>query len=55
MALAGTPQEVVEQVRRLRDVPEIGRVIILPQVPEQEFIPREDILRLFADEVMARL
>lgn len=55
MALAGTPQDVVEQVRRLREVPEIDRVIILPQVPEQGFIQREDILRMFADEVMARL
>ena len=55
MALAGTPQEVVEQVRRLEEVPEIGRVIILPQVPEREFIQREDILRMFADEVMAKV
>ena len=36
-------------------VPEIGRVIILPQVPEREFIQREDILRVFADEVMAKI
>ena len=55
MALAGTPQEVVAQVRRLAEVPEIGRVIILPQVPDQDFIQREDILTMFADEVMAKL
>ena len=34
MALAGTPAEIVEQVGRIaREVPEIGRIIILPQVP----------------------
>ncbi len=55
MALAGTPEDVVAQVRRLQEVPEISRVIILPQVPDRDFIPREDILRMFADEVMARL
>jgi 5,10-methylenetetrahydromethanopterin reductase len=55
MALAGTPEDVAAQVRRLREVPEIGRVIILPQVPDKDFPPREDILRMFADEVMAKL
>jgi hypothetical protein len=30
-------------------------VIILPQVPDRAFVDREEILRLFADEVMARL
>ncbi len=55
MALAGTPAEVVEQVRRLREVPEIRRVIILPQVPDDGFLDRETILRMFAEEVMARV
>jgi 5,10-methylenetetrahydromethanopterin reductase len=55
MALAGTPADVVEQVRRIMDVSEIGRIIILPQVPEVGFLPREDILRMFAHEVIARL
>jgi 5,10-methylenetetrahydromethanopterin reductase len=55
MALAGTPADVLAQVRRIADVPEIGRIIILPQVPEQGFLPREDILRMFAYEVIARL
>jgi 5,10-methylenetetrahydromethanopterin reductase len=55
MALAGTPAEVVEQVRRVATVPEIGRIIILPQVPGQGFRGREEILTTFADEVMAKL
>jgi 5,10-methylenetetrahydromethanopterin reductase len=55
MALAGTPGEVVEQVRRLREVPEIRRVIILPQVPGTDFIEREAILKMFAEEVIARV
>lgn len=55
-ALAGTPGEVADQVRRLRDeVPEINRLIILPQVPDAGFIEREAIFRMFADEVIARL
>ena len=33
MALAGTPDEVREQVGRVMAVPEIGRIILLPQVP----------------------
>ena len=55
MALAGTPSEVVEQVRRIREVSEIGRVIILPQVPGTDFIEREAILTMFAEEVIARI
>lgn len=55
MALAGTPADVVEQVRRVRQVPGVGGIIVLPQVPGQGFAEREQILRLFADEVMARL
>jgi 5,10-methylenetetrahydromethanopterin reductase len=55
MALAGTPEEVREQVRRVTSVPEIARIIILPQNPGQGFIERESILRTFAEQVMARL
>ncbi|HET7876299.1 MAG TPA: LLM class flavin-dependent oxidoreductase [Methylomirabilota bacterium] len=55
MALAGTPGEVREQVRRIASVPEIRRIIILPQVPGRGFLEREQILRLFADEVMAKV
>jgi alkanesulfonate monooxygenase SsuD/methylene tetrahydromethanopterin reductase-like flavin-dependent oxidoreductase (luciferase family) len=55
MALAGTPEEVREQVRRVMTVPEIGRIILLPQVPGTGFDSREHILTLFAEEVMARV
>ena len=55
LALAGTPQEVREQVRRVMSVPAIGRIIILPQNPGQGFLEREAILRTFAGEVMARV
>lgn len=55
MALAGTPADVLGQVRRLGEVPQIGRVIILPQVPDEGFVQREETLRTFAGEVMARL
>jgi 5,10-methylenetetrahydromethanopterin reductase len=55
MALAGTPDEVAAQVRRLKEVPEIRRVILLPQVPGEGFAGREAILKLFADEVIARV
>jgi len=55
MALAGSPDEVREQVRGVMGVPGIGRIILLPQVPGQEFVQREQVLRLFADEVMAKL
>ena len=55
MALAGAAEEVREQVRRVMTVPEIARIIILPQNPGQGFIERESILRTFAEEVMARL
>ena len=55
MALAGTPEEVREQVRRVMTVSEIGRIILLPQVPGTGFDSREHILTLFAEEVMARV
>jgi 5,10-methylenetetrahydromethanopterin reductase len=52
MALAGTPEEVRAQVRRVATVPEIHRIILLPQVPDEGFVSREHILTLFAEEVM---
>ena len=55
MALAGTPDEVREQVGRVMAVPEIGRIILLPQVPGTGFDSREHFLTLFAEEVMARV
>jgi 5,10-methylenetetrahydromethanopterin reductase len=55
MALAGTPEEVREQVRRVMTVPEIARIILLPQNPGRGFIERESILRTFAEQVMARV
>jgi 5,10-methylenetetrahydromethanopterin reductase len=54
MALAGTPEEVLAQVRRVATVPEIRRVILLPQVPDAGFVAREHALTLFAEEVMSR-
>lgn len=54
MALAGTPAEVRAQVARVATVPEIRRVILLPQVPDAGFVPRESILTLFANEIMGR-
>ena len=55
LALAGDPSEVRDQVRRVASVPEIARIIVLPQNPGQGFIEREAILRTFAEQVIARL
>ena len=55
LALAGTPEEVREQVQRVMTVKEIGRIIILPQNPGQGFLERESILKVFAEQVMARV
>jgi 5,10-methylenetetrahydromethanopterin reductase len=55
IALAGTPDEVREQVRRVMTVPAIARIIILPQNPGQGFIARESVVRTFAEQVMARV
>ena len=55
MALAGTPDDVREQVQRVAGVDGVNRIILLPQVPGQDFVDREHVLRLFADAVMARL
>ncbi len=55
MALAGTPDDVREQVTRVAGVGGVNRIILLPQVPGQDFVQREQVLRLFAEQVMARL
>jgi len=55
MALAGTPDDVREQVERVAGVGGVNRIILLPQVPGQDFVQREQVLRLFADQVMARV
>jgi len=55
IALAGRPEEVREQVRAIMEVWGVGRIILLPQVPGQAFVEREEVLRLFAEQVMARL
>jgi 5,10-methylenetetrahydromethanopterin reductase len=52
MALCGTPDDVLAQVRRLKTVRGLGRVIIFPQAPDRGFVEREEILRRFAEEVM---
>jgi 5,10-methylenetetrahydromethanopterin reductase len=55
LALAGNPDEIVERVRAIEKIPQISRIVVLPQVPGESFIEREHILRLFAAEVMARV
>ena len=55
MALAGTPEEVRERVHHVMTVPEITRIIVLPQAPGEGFIAREHHFTLFAEEVMARV
>ncbi len=55
MALAGSPEDVREQVQRVAAVGGVRRIILLPQVPGHDFVEREQVLRLFADHVMARL
>ena len=46
MALAGTPDDVREQVTRVAGVGGVNRIILLPQVPGQDFVQREQVLRL---------
>jgi 5,10-methylenetetrahydromethanopterin reductase len=54
-ALAGAPGEVADQVRAIAEMGTIDRVIILPQAPGDGFIARDAILRLFAEDVIARV
>jgi 5,10-methylenetetrahydromethanopterin reductase len=55
MALAGTPAEVRAHVERLLGVRGLRRIIAFPQASDPGFAARETILRLFAEQVMARL
>lgn len=55
MALAGTPAEVLGKVKAITGVPEIGQIIILPEVSSGSSILREDVFRIFAEEVMAHV
>lgn len=55
MALAGTPDEVAAQIRRLAVLPDIRRLILLPQAPGDGVEDRTALLRLFAEEVRPRL
>ena len=55
LALAGTPSEVREQVSRIMAIPEINHIVITPQVPGEGFIDREDIFRMFAEDVVAHV
>jgi alkanesulfonate monooxygenase SsuD/methylene tetrahydromethanopterin reductase-like flavin-dependent oxidoreductase (luciferase family) len=55
LALAGRPEDLVERLLAIQELSAIRRVAILPQVPGQAFLEREKILRMFADEVMARV
>ncbi|MBM3357317.1 MAG: LLM class flavin-dependent oxidoreductase [Betaproteobacteria bacterium] len=55
LALAGTPDEVAETVRAIARVQGIGHIVITPQVPGDGFPEREEIFRLFAEEVMSRI
>jgi alkanesulfonate monooxygenase SsuD/methylene tetrahydromethanopterin reductase-like flavin-dependent oxidoreductase (luciferase family) len=54
MALAGTPADVAAQVDRLADVRGLARVIAFPQAPGAGFAAREEILKMFAEEVASR-
>jgi len=55
LALAGHPDEIVERVRAIAKIPQVSRIAVLPQVPGDRLTDREEILRLFADQVMARV
>jgi 5,10-methylenetetrahydromethanopterin reductase len=55
LALAGRPEDVRARVEEIAGVPGIRRIAILPQVPGGSATGREELLRMFADEVMARV
>jgi alkanesulfonate monooxygenase SsuD/methylene tetrahydromethanopterin reductase-like flavin-dependent oxidoreductase (luciferase family) len=54
-ALAGTAAEVAERVGAISGVPGLQRLVMVPQVPGQGFVEREELLREFADTVMGRV
>ena len=55
LALAGTPEEVRRQVSGIMGVEGVKHIVITPQVPGEGFIEREEIFRMFAEEVIARI
>ena len=55
LALAGTPDEVRERVSELVTVEGIDQISIVPQVPGEGFIAREEIIRMFGEEVIAHV
>ena len=55
IALAGTVEEVREQVRRLMSFPALDQIVIGPQVSGEAFVTDEYILRKFAEQVISRL
>jgi 5,10-methylenetetrahydromethanopterin reductase len=55
LALAGRPEELVERIQAIEEIGAIRRIAILPQVGGKDFMKRDDILRMFADEVMGRV
>ena len=54
-ALAGTAAGVAERVGAIAGVPGLRRLVMVPQVPGQGFVEREDLLREFADTVIGRV
>lgn len=54
-ALAGTAAEVAERVGAIAGVPGLRRLVMVPLVPGQGFVEREELLREFADTVIGRV
>jgi 5,10-methylenetetrahydromethanopterin reductase len=54
-AVAGTPDEVREQLARVMAQPGIDRVILTPQVSGEGALPIEQVLRNLESQVLARL
>ena len=55
IALAGTAEEVREQVRRLASFAAVDQIVIGPQVSGEAFVTDEYIMRTFAEKVIGRL
>lgn len=53
IALAGTPEEVREQVQRLMSFSAVDQIVIGPQVSGEAFVSDEYILRTFAENVIS--
>lgn len=54
-AVAGTPDEVREQLARVMAQPGIDRIILTPQVSGEGALPIEQVLRDLAEKVLRRL